>query len=96
MTVRLADRVNRISVSPTMAVLVEAEKLRARGMDPAFARGDFATIDRERRYSITQGETLKARRNKAYRRYATAVGLDQDVNRHLDGIPLGACRVTWI
>jgi aspartate aminotransferase len=33
MTVRLANRVNRISVSPTMAVLVEAEKLRARGLD---------------------------------------------------------------
>jgi aspartate aminotransferase len=32
-TVRFASRVNRISVSPTMAVLVEAEKLRASGVD---------------------------------------------------------------
>jgi aspartate aminotransferase len=32
-TVRFASRVNRISVSPTMAVLVEAERLRASGVD---------------------------------------------------------------
>src|ERR1700748_892417 len=43
--------------------LVE-EKLRARGMDPAAALGDFAAIDRERREAITQVETLKAQRNK--------------------------------
>jgi seryl-tRNA synthetase len=42
--------------------LVE-EKLRSRGMDPAIALGDFATIDRERREAITQVETLKAQRN---------------------------------
>jgi seryl-tRNA synthetase len=42
--------------------LVE-EKLRSRGMDPATALGDFATIDRERREAITEVETLKARRN---------------------------------
>ncbi|MEG9435231.1 serine--tRNA ligase [Edaphobacter sp. HDX4] len=40
------------------------EKLRARGMDPAAALGDFAAIDRERRDAITQVETLKAKRNK--------------------------------
>ena len=33
--------------------LVE-EKLRARGMDPAVALGNFAAIDRERRDAITQ------------------------------------------
>lgn len=33
MSERFADRVNRISVSPTMVVLAEAEKLRARGLD---------------------------------------------------------------
>jgi aspartate aminotransferase len=33
MTERFANRVNRISVSPTMVVLAEAEKLRARGLD---------------------------------------------------------------
>jgi seryl-tRNA synthetase len=43
---------------------VVEEKLRARGMDPAAALGDFATIDRERRDAITQVETLKAQRNK--------------------------------
>jgi seryl-tRNA synthetase len=43
--------------------LVE-ERLRARGMDPAAALGDFAAVDRERRDAITQVETLKAQRNK--------------------------------
>jgi seryl-tRNA synthetase len=43
---------------------VVEEKLRARGMDPAIALGDFAAIDRERREAITQVETLKAQRNK--------------------------------
>ncbi len=43
--------------------LVE-EKLRARGMDPAAALGNFAAVDRERRDAITQLETLKAQRNK--------------------------------
>jgi seryl-tRNA synthetase len=43
--------------------LVE-EKLRARGMDPAIALGNFAAIDRERRDAITQLETLKAQRNR--------------------------------
>src|ERR1700719_3787984 len=43
--------------------LVE-EKLRARGTDPAVALGDFEAIDRARRDTITQVETLKAQRNK--------------------------------
>jgi seryl-tRNA synthetase len=43
--------------------LVE-EKLRARGVDPITALGDFAAVDRERREAITQVETLKAHRNK--------------------------------
>jgi seryl-tRNA synthetase len=43
--------------------LVE-EKLRARGMDPALALGNFAEVDRERRDAITRVETLKAERNK--------------------------------
>ena len=43
---------------------VVEEKLRARGLDPATALGDFAAIDRERREAITQVETLKAQRNK--------------------------------
>ncbi len=43
---------------------VVEEKLRSRGMDPAVALGDFASIDKERREAITEVETLKARRNK--------------------------------
>jgi seryl-tRNA synthetase len=43
--------------------LVE-EKLRARGIDPGTALGNFAAVDRERREAITQVETLKAQRNK--------------------------------
>jgi aspartate aminotransferase len=45
---RLANRVNRISVSPTMAVLMEAERLKAQGVDVVdFGPGepDFATPD---------------------------------------------------
>src|SRR5437667_6805340 len=43
--------------------LVE-EKLRARGVDPVAALGNFASVDRERREAITQVENLKAQRNK--------------------------------
>ncbi|WP_348269109.1 serine--tRNA ligase [Edaphobacter paludis] len=43
--------------------LVE-EKLRARGMDPAVALGNFAETDQQRRDAITRVETLKAQRNK--------------------------------
>lgn len=47
-TFQLADRVNRINVSPTMVVLQEAEKLKAQGIDVAdFGPGepDFPTPD---------------------------------------------------
>jgi seryl-tRNA synthetase len=50
--------------------LVE-EKLRARGMDPAAALGNFSAVDRERRDTITQLETLKAQRNKLTEEIAT-------------------------
>src|SRR3954464_6457988 len=43
---------------------VVEEKLRARGLDPAAALGNFAAVDRERRDAITRLETLKAQRNK--------------------------------
>ncbi|HWW98609.1 MAG TPA: serine--tRNA ligase [Edaphobacter sp.] len=43
--------------------LVE-EKLRARGMDPSAALGDFVAVDRDRRDTITAAETAKAHRNK--------------------------------
>ena len=40
------------------------EKLRQRGMDPAFVLGDFRVIDLNRRAAITKAETMKAQRNK--------------------------------
>lgn len=52
---KLADRVNRISVSPTMAVLQEAEKYKAKGVDVAdFGPGepDFPTPDHIKRAAI--------------------------------------------
>ena len=52
---RLADRVNRISVSPTMAVLQEAERLKNKGIDVAdFGPGepDFPTPDHIKRAAI--------------------------------------------
>ena len=52
---QLADRVNRISVSPTMAVLQEAERLKAKGVDVAdFGPGepDFPTPEHIKRGAI--------------------------------------------
>ena len=51
----LADRVNRISVSPTMAVLQAAERFKAKGKDVAdFGAGepDFPTPDHIKRAAI--------------------------------------------
>jgi aspartate aminotransferase len=53
--VQLADRVNRISVSPTMAVMAAAEQLKAKGVDVAdFGAGepDFPTPDHIKRAAI--------------------------------------------
>ncbi len=55
MTVQLAERVNRISVSPTMAVLTEAERYKARGIDVVdFGPGepDFPTPEHIKRAGI--------------------------------------------
>ena len=52
---RLSDRVNRIAVSPTAAVVNEAEKLKARGVDLAdFGMGepDFATPEHIKQAAI--------------------------------------------
>jgi aspartate aminotransferase len=52
---QLADRVNRIDVSPTMAVLMEAEKYKARGIDVVdFGPGepDFPTPEHIKRAAI--------------------------------------------
>ncbi len=64
MTERFANRINRIAVSPTMAVLVEAEKLRARGLDVVdFGPGepDFPTPDHIKEAAI---EALERNRTK--------------------------------
>jgi aspartate aminotransferase len=64
MSERFADRVNRISVSPTMVVLAEAEKLRARGLDVVdFGPGepDFPTPSHIKEAAI---EALEKNRTK--------------------------------
>ena len=61
---RLAKRVNRISVSPTLAVLMEAEKLKARGVDVVdFGPGepDFPTPEHIKQAAI---EALRENRTK--------------------------------
>ncbi len=55
MTLQLAERVNRISISPTLAVLSEAERYKARGIDLVdFGPGepDFPTPDHIKRAAI--------------------------------------------
>ena len=62
--IRLSDRVNRINVSPTMAVLQEAEKLKARGMDVAdFGPGepDFPTPEHIKRAAVKALEENKTK-----------------------------------
>jgi len=43
---------------------VVKEKLRARGMDPEIALGNFADIDRRHRAAVTRHEDYRARKNK--------------------------------
>src|SRR6202166_3686008 len=53
--VQLTDRINRIQISPTAAVIAEADKLKARGVDVAdFGPGepDFPTPDHIKRGAI--------------------------------------------
>jgi aspartate aminotransferase len=55
MDMKFTDRVNRISVSPTMAVLMEAEKLKAKGVDVVdFGPGepDFPTPEHIKQAAI--------------------------------------------
>ena len=69
--IRIADRLNRISVSPTMAVLAAAEKLKAEGIDVAdFGPGepDFPTPDHIKRAAI---KALDENRTK----YTAAAGI---------------------
>jgi aspartate aminotransferase len=61
---RLSDAINRISVSPTMAVLMEAEKLRAKGVDVVdFGPGepDFPTPEHIKRAAIRALEENKTK-----------------------------------
>ena len=61
---RLAKRINRISVSPTLAVLMEAEKLKARGVDVVdFGPGepDFPTPEHIKQAAV---QALRENRTK--------------------------------
>jgi seryl-tRNA synthetase len=59
--------------------LVE-EKLRQRGLDPAGILKDFGAIDTQRRQTITEAETLKARRNRASEEIAKLKKSGQDAS----------------
>ena len=70
-SIRIADRLNRISVSPTMAVLAAAEKLKAEGIDVAdFGPGepDFPTPEHIKKAAI---KALDENRTK----YTAAAGI---------------------
>src|ERR1700741_381923 len=70
-TFQLADRVNRINVSPTMVVLQEAEKLKAEGIDVAdFGPGepDFPTPNHIKKAAV---KALDENRTK----YTAAAGI---------------------
>jgi seryl-tRNA synthetase len=57
-----------------------AEKLRQRGMDPDEVLGNFKAINTKRREVITQGESLKAQRNKASEEVARLKKAGQDAS----------------
>jgi aspartate aminotransferase len=62
--IQLADRVNRIAVSPTMAVMAAAEQLKAKGVDVAdFGAGepDFPTPEHIKRAAIKALEENKTK-----------------------------------
>ena len=70
-TLQLADRVNRISVSATLAVLMEAERYKARGVDVVdFGPGepDFPTPDHIKQAAV---RALKENRTK----YTSTAGI---------------------
>jgi aspartate aminotransferase len=63
-TVQLTDRINRIQISPTAAVISEAEKLKSRGIDIAdFGPGepDFPTPDHIKKAAIKAIEENKSK-----------------------------------
>jgi aspartate aminotransferase len=62
--VHLTDRINRIQISPTSAVIAEADKLKSRGVDVAdFGPGepDFPTPEHIKRAAIAAIETDKTK-----------------------------------
>lgn len=68
---QLAERVNRISISPTLAVMMEAEKYKARGIDVVdFGPGepDFPTPEHIKRAAIRAIE-------QNYTKYTAAAGI---------------------
>ena len=61
---QLTDRINRIQISPTAAVLAEADKLKSRGVDVAdFGPGepDFPTPDHIKKAAIKAIEENKSK-----------------------------------
>jgi len=56
------------------------EQLRQRGLDPAEVLKDFREIDTQRRQAITEGETMKARRNRASEEVAKRKKSGQDAS----------------
>src|SRR6202044_727807 len=63
-TVQLTDRINRIQISPTSAVIAEADKLKAKGVDIAdFGPGepDFPTPDNIKLEGIRAIETTSTK-----------------------------------
>jgi aspartate aminotransferase len=62
--VHLTDRINRIQISPTAAVIAEADKLKAKGVDIAdFGPGepDFPTPDHIKKAAIRAIEENKSK-----------------------------------
>jgi seryl-tRNA synthetase len=62
--------------------LVE-EKLRQRGMDPSVVLKDFQSIDSQRRFAITEAETMKARRNQLTGEFQSLKKAGQDTAANL-------------
>ena len=65
--------------------LVE-ERLRARGLDPAFVLGDFHRLDADRRARITEAERLRAERNSLSDEVARARRAGVDAGSIMDEV----------
>jgi seryl-tRNA synthetase len=61
-------------------LLLVAEKLRGRGVDPGEVLKDFQEVDTQRRQAITEAETTKARRNRASEEIAKLKKIGQDAS----------------